>query len=75
MACLPGYNSELNPVEYISAHWKQLPLPNVCPKDYWNPDETARRTLKLDRGTLLAIYRQALRFILEDQLQPRFYAE
>jgi transposase len=43
---LPGYAPELNPVEYIWAHWKQHALPNVCPKDYWSLDETARRTLK-----------------------------
>jgi predicted RNA binding protein YcfA (HicA-like mRNA interferase family) len=30
---------------------------------------------ELDRGTLHAIYRQALRFIPEDQLRPYFYTE
>jgi len=43
---LPGYAPELNPVEYIWGYWKQHALPNVCPKDYWGLDETARRTLK-----------------------------
>jgi len=43
---LPGYAPELNPVEYIWAYWKQHKLPNVCPKDYWSLDQTARRTLK-----------------------------
>jgi transposase len=43
---LPGYAPELNPVEYIWAYWKQHALPNVCPRDYWSLDETARRTLK-----------------------------
>lgn len=43
---LPGYAPELNPVEYIWAYWKQHALPNVCPKDYWDLNETARRTLK-----------------------------
>ena len=43
---LPGYAPELNPVEYIWAYWKQHTLPNVCPKDYWSLDETARKTLK-----------------------------
>lgn len=43
---LPGYAPELNPVEYIWAYWKQHTLPNVCPKDYWTLDETARKTLK-----------------------------
>jgi len=41
---LPGYAPELNPVEYIWAYWKQHALPNVCPKDYWSLDETARRS-------------------------------
>lgn len=43
---LPGYAPELNPVEYIWGYWKQHALPNVCAKDYWGLDETARRTLK-----------------------------
>src|SRR5215467_1341978 len=43
---LPGYAPELNPVEYIWAYWKQHALPNVCPKDYWSLDETARKALK-----------------------------
>src|SRR5260370_34573195 len=37
---------ELNPVEYIWGYWKQHSLPNVCPKDYWSLDQTARKTLK-----------------------------
>ena len=28
---LPAYAPELNPVEFIWAHWKQHELPNVCP--------------------------------------------
>ena len=32
-ARLPAYAPELNPVEYIWAHWKQHELPNTCPKD------------------------------------------
>jgi transposase len=43
---LPPYAPELNPVEYIWAYWKHHTLPNVCPKDYWSLDETARKTLK-----------------------------
>lgn len=43
---LPGYAPELNPVEYIWAYWKQHALPNVCSKDWWSLDATARRTLK-----------------------------
>ena len=40
---LPPYAPELNPVEYIWAYWKQHELPNVCPKDYWELDERARK--------------------------------
>ena len=43
---LPPYAPELNPVEYIWAYWKQHTLPNICPKDYWSLDQTARRTLR-----------------------------
>ena len=44
-AYLPPYAPELNPVEYIWGYWKQHELPNVCPKDYWQLSEAARRTL------------------------------
>jgi hypothetical protein len=30
---------------------------------------------EVDRGTLHAIYRQALRFIPEEQLRPHFYTD
>ncbi len=43
---LPPYAPELNPVEYIWAYWKQHELPNVCPKDYWELDERARKSLR-----------------------------
>lgn len=43
---LPAYAPELNPVEYIWAHWKQHELPNVCPKDYWELSERARQALR-----------------------------
>ncbi len=43
---LPAYAPELNPVEYAWAYWKQHQLPNVCPKDYWELSDTARRTLR-----------------------------
>jgi len=43
---LPAYAPELNPVEYIWAHWKQHELPNLCPRDYWQLSQAARRTLK-----------------------------
>jgi transposase len=43
---LPAYAPELNPVEYIWAHWKQHELPNTCPKDWWQLSSNARRTLR-----------------------------
>ena len=45
----PPYAPELNPVEYIWGYWKQHELPNVCPKDYWQLSEAARRTLRCMR--------------------------
>jgi transposase len=42
----PPYAPELNPVEYIWAHWKQHELPNVCPRDFWQLSQAARRTLR-----------------------------
>jgi transposase len=45
-AYLPPYAPELNPVEFIWAHWKQDELPNVCPQDYYQLSEAARRTLR-----------------------------
>ncbi|MGO9412569.1 MAG: transposase [Spirochaetia bacterium] len=42
---LPSYAPDLNPVEYIWAHWKQHELPNVCAKDYGQLSQAARRTL------------------------------
>ncbi len=43
---LPPYAPELNPVEYIWAYWKQHELPNVCPKDYGELSERARKALR-----------------------------
>ena len=43
-AYLPPYAPELNPVEYIWGY--QHELPNICPKDYWQLSEAARRTLR-----------------------------
>ena len=43
---LPPYAPELNPVEYLWGHWKQHELPNLCPKDFWQLSEGARRTLR-----------------------------
>jgi transposase len=65
MEYLPGYAPELNPVEYIWAYWKQHALPNVCPKEYWSLDETARKTLKRMRRRprlITAFWQQAKLF-------------
>ena len=59
---LPGYAPELNPVEYIWAYWKQHTLPNVCPKDFWSLNATARHTLKRMRRRprlIAAFWKQA----------------
>lgn len=59
---LPPYAPELNPVEYIWAYWKQHELPNVCPKDFWNLTEQARRTLRKMRRRprlITAFWKQA----------------
>lgn len=59
---LPAYAPELNPVEYIWSYWKQHELPNVCPKDYWQLSEAARRTLKRMRRRprlITAFWKQA----------------
>jgi transposase len=42
---LPAYAPELNPVEYLWGPWKHHELPNVCPKDLWQLNAGARRTL------------------------------
>ena len=62
MEYLPPYAPELNPVEYIWAYWKQHELPNVCPKDYWQLGEGARRTLRRMRRRprlITAFWKQA----------------
>jgi len=62
MEYLPPYAPELNPVEYIWAYWKQHELPNVCPKDYWQLSDGARRTLRRMRRRprlITAFWKQA----------------
>ena len=62
MEYLPPYAPELNPVEYIWAYWKQHELPNVCPKDYCQLGEAARRTLRRMRRPprlITAFWKQA----------------
>lgn len=59
---LPPYAPELNPVEYIWGYWKQHELPNVCPRDYWQLSEGARRTLRRMRRRprlITAFWKQA----------------
>ena len=55
---VPAYAPDLNPVEYLWGHWKQHELPNVCPKDWWELNERARRTLRKmrRRPTLIAAF-------------------
>jgi transposase len=43
---LPGYAPELNPVEYLWAHWKQHELPNFCPTTFAQLSSQARRALR-----------------------------
>lgn len=43
---LPAYAPELNPVEYLWGHWKHHELPNLCPKDFWQLSEHARKALR-----------------------------
>jgi transposase len=43
---LPGYAPELNPVEYLWGYWKHHELPNLCPKDYGQLSEHARKALR-----------------------------
>jgi transposase len=43
---LPAYAPELNPVEYLWAHWKQHELPNFCPQNFGQLSSHARRALR-----------------------------
>jgi transposase len=43
---LPVYAPELDRVEYLWGYWKQHEQPNVCPRNYWELDDRARRALK-----------------------------
>ena len=59
----PAYAPELNPVEYLWAHWKQHEKPNFCPKDFAELSAFARSKLKRTqrRETLVAAFwKQAL---------------
>src|SRR6202007_2040078 len=64
---LPGYAPELNPVEYLWAHWKQHELPNFCPQNFGQLSHYARRALRRMRKRptlLIAFWRQAELFPL-----------
>ena len=59
---LPPYAPELNPVEYLWAHWKQHEMPNFCPRDFAELSAFARAKLKrTQRRKLLvaAFWKQA----------------
>jgi transposase len=43
---LPPYAPELNPVEYLWAHWKQHELANFCAKDFAELSQFARDKLR-----------------------------
>jgi len=43
---LPPYAPELNPVEYLWAHWKHHELANFCPKDFAELSAHARAKLQ-----------------------------
>ena len=43
---LPPDAPALKPAEYLWAYWKQHELPNVCPKDYGELSERARKALR-----------------------------
>ena len=56
----PGLCAGTEPGRVHLGYWKQHALPNVCPKDYWGLDETARRTLKRirRRPRIITTFRQ-----------------
>jgi transposase len=43
---LPAYAPELNPVEFLWAHWKQHELANFCPMDFAELSQFARNKLR-----------------------------
>jgi transposase len=55
---LPPYAPELNPVEYLWAHWKHHELANFCPKDFAELTVHARAKLRRTqrRKTLVAAF-------------------
>lgn len=55
---LPPYAPELNPVEFLWAHWKQHEMANFCPKNFAELSTFARAKLKRTkrRKTLVAAF-------------------
>jgi transposase len=55
---LPAYAPELNPVEYLWAHWKQHEMPNFCPENFAELSAFARTKLKRSqrRKILVAVF-------------------
>ena len=47
---LPAYAPELNPVEYLWAHWKRHELPNLCPDSYGELSYHARQAITTDEA-------------------------
>jgi transposase len=59
---LPPYAPELNPVEYLWAHWKHHELANFCPKDFAELSTYARAKLRRTqrrKALVAAFWRQA----------------
>ena len=59
---LPPYAPELNPVEYLWAHWKHHELANFCPKDFAELSTYARAKLRRTqrrKAIVAAFWRQA----------------
>jgi len=59
---LPPYAPELNPVEYLWAHWKQHEVPNFCPKTFDQLSAFARAKLRRTqrrRALVAAFWKQA----------------
>ena len=64
---LPAYAPELNPVEYLWAHWKQHELPNFCSTTFRQLSHYARQALRRMRRRptlVIAFWQQAELFPL-----------
>ena len=59
---LPAYAPELNPVEYLWAHWKHHELANFCHKDFAELSVVARAKLRRTqrrKALVAAFWKQA----------------